>query len=562
MALQTVMIRMMTLFVIFIAVLPVCLGQQHLATGEDADIDADLASALQHTSYKQQELLSQALQIVHSMESAPTCNRLAALNLINDCKSLEQAGTDAKSKSETILDEVKSEYAARLAVCEILGAKATVPRDCTILVPSAQACVKTRFRSFFSRQDTSKKEYCYPESTRPHFERCLRALVGTPQSWTSYSNARQNAVVMCHATRDAIERDNDIATYKTLAEVVNQMITSLKQSGQEMETKGAEQVRLAEKIRESQEQALQAVQVNSETTQSTLKSIISGFRSFAGMMDQATDALSQSLNETLTKSKEDIEQTREQMTRLYRDMATMSSQHAAMHQQELQANHESALANLHENREVAEYGVSTLSSRIYSLQDQIDSSSDKLQNVNQELDNLGKKVGDIGIAAEGLESAIEKTTQAFQVLASLGGWLSNPALCLAILGCFLGFWMSSRKVAGYVFALFGFCYLIYALGMRERLHNLNANTLLPAAETLIEAATRVPPLIWITLALVLIWIVSIAVWAWASDTYLSELEDDQGEKGIFPSIETPNPPMIASPQRRSLKQMLSNVFYF
>lgn len=155
---------------------------------------------------QQQEILSQALRIVHSMESAPTCNRLAALNLINDCKSLEQSSGDGRPNTEMVLDEIKSEYAARLAICELVGAKATVPRECIILVPSTQACVKSRFMSFFSRQDSSKEDYCYPEATRSQFERCLRALEARPQSWTSYSNARQNAVVMCHASRDSVEK--------------------------------------------------------------------------------------------------------------------------------------------------------------------------------------------------------------------------------------------------------------------------------------------------------------------------------------------------------------------
>jgi hypothetical protein len=170
-------------------------------------INSDLASILQTPSIAQQEILSQALRIVHSMESAPTCNRLAVLNLINDCKSLEQNSDNVKLESETLLDEVKSEYAARLAVCELLGAKALVPRECGILVPSPQACGKGRFSSFFSRQkDSANGEYCYPEATHTQFERCLKALESRPQSWTSYSNARQNAVVMCHASRDAIER--------------------------------------------------------------------------------------------------------------------------------------------------------------------------------------------------------------------------------------------------------------------------------------------------------------------------------------------------------------------
>lgn len=178
----------------------------NIADGSKGSVpNTDLAAMLQ-TPLHQQGILSQALRIVKSMESAPSCNRLAALNLINDCKSLEQAPVDAKSNSDNLLDEIKSEYASRLAVCELLGAKALVPKECTILIPSSQACVKHRFMSFFSRTDHPSEELCYPEATHAQFERCLRTLEARPQSWTSYSNARQNAVVMCHASRDAIER--------------------------------------------------------------------------------------------------------------------------------------------------------------------------------------------------------------------------------------------------------------------------------------------------------------------------------------------------------------------
>jgi len=167
----------------------------------------DLASVLQSTPSGQQELLSNALRIIHSMESSPTCNRLAALTLINSCKSLEPSSEDSKKKPDEVLDYVKSEYAARLAVCELIGATVTPPRECAILIPSSNACVKNRFKSLFQWHDEKPgDELCYPEASRSQFERCLRTLDSRAQWWISYSNARQNAVVMCQASRDAIEK--------------------------------------------------------------------------------------------------------------------------------------------------------------------------------------------------------------------------------------------------------------------------------------------------------------------------------------------------------------------
>lgn len=141
------------------------------------------------------------------MESSPTCNRLAALNLINSCKSLEHSPNDSKKNPDEVLDYVKSEYAARLAVCEIIGATVTPPRECAMLIPSSNACVKQRFKSLFQwHEPKPTDELCYPDASQAQFERCLRTLDGRPQWWISYSNARQNAVVMCQASRDAIEK--------------------------------------------------------------------------------------------------------------------------------------------------------------------------------------------------------------------------------------------------------------------------------------------------------------------------------------------------------------------
>lgn len=179
-----------------------------LSTG----MPSDLASKLQHPPIQRQELLSQALRIIHSVESSSSCNRLAALNLINSCQSLEtspKGSNTAGMNSDLGLDEVKSEYAARLAVCELIGAGANIPGICVIFVPSAKACVKYRFSGFWARNDhqsETQDTLCYPEATRSQFGGCLKALEARPQYWTSYSNARQNAVVMCQASRDAIEK--------------------------------------------------------------------------------------------------------------------------------------------------------------------------------------------------------------------------------------------------------------------------------------------------------------------------------------------------------------------
>jgi hypothetical protein len=165
-------------------------------------LNSGLAAMLQDSRIQRHEIISQAFRLLQTMETTPECHQLAARDLMNDCESLENESKDANNGN--VLDNVKSLFAARLAVCELSGAHATVPRECNILVPSSQACVRGGLRYFFSRQEATSTQLCYPEATHTQFKRCLAALEARPQSWTSYSNARQNAVVMCQASKEAV----------------------------------------------------------------------------------------------------------------------------------------------------------------------------------------------------------------------------------------------------------------------------------------------------------------------------------------------------------------------
>ncbi|KAF2262686.1 hypothetical protein CC78DRAFT_605737 [Lojkania enalia] len=508
-------------------------------TTEDPDVNSDLASMLQDTrpSYKQQEILSQALRIVHSMESAPTCNRLAALNLINDCKSLEHAGSDAKANSDIVLDEVKSEYAARLAVCELLGAKAQVPRECTILVPSSQACVKNRFKSFFSRQEPSiAGEFCYPDCTHLQFERCLRALEARPQSWTSYSNARQNAVVMCHASRNAIERDKDLSVYKSLTEVVDGMATMLGQSMQEMQGWIAEQMKFAEQVRMSQDQALQELQNNQEETLSAFDKIRNVFHSFAAGMTKTTDSLKQGLDETLRNSKVNIEQARIEMQALYREMAAISSQHAEAQHKQLQLNHETALASLQYNHESAIYSINIILNAIDSLHDKVEVSSVKVDWLNQGLEDLNRTVDKLGTATEHLRLAIDTTTETIQGLAALVNIAASPRIWLYVIICLIGLRITScLGVSGFIFTSSpGILDLLKTA--QACIKTMNLMTLYSKSAIIVK---NQPTVVLILFGFLSICLLSFAAWSWVDSTYLYKYQGNQGEEGILPRIEIP-----------------------
>lgn len=48
-------------------------------------------------------------------------------------------------------------------------------------------------------------------------EQCLRSLESRPQWWTSYSNNRQNAMIICQASRIEAEKEEMLSLHQSLA---------------------------------------------------------------------------------------------------------------------------------------------------------------------------------------------------------------------------------------------------------------------------------------------------------------------------------------------------------
>lgn len=150
------------------------------------NVDTDLTTLLLDPVNSQSEIYLKAMELLGSIQSAPSCNRLAASSLLTSCKSIEGSSSD----SEHATDDVRSIYAAQLAVCELRSAGALTPPQCALISPTA----------------SEKQAKGYHKIDKYHLSQCLQSLESRPQWWTSYSNNKQNAVVMCRAARVDIEK--------------------------------------------------------------------------------------------------------------------------------------------------------------------------------------------------------------------------------------------------------------------------------------------------------------------------------------------------------------------
>ena len=105
-----------------------------------------LTSKLLQGPIHEPEVYTRAVTILESMEAAPSCHRIATLTLINSCQSLERS-----SSAEVELTEIREEYATRLAMCELMGAKVTVPSQCDRFVPQDGGCKRKRTFAFLDK---------------------------------------------------------------------------------------------------------------------------------------------------------------------------------------------------------------------------------------------------------------------------------------------------------------------------------------------------------------------------------------------------------------------------
>lgn len=171
-----------------------------------------LVSLVERGGDHRSEVYFKAIDLITALESAPSCNQQATATLLKACSTLEHVSIPAKPRSGShaiTLDGVKSTYAARLAICELNGAGAVPPANCSRIVAPQPSRSGRGFMNFMGRGPQRQglaTELNDDTISGEDLSRCLRSLASRPQWWTSYSNARQNAVVMCQAVRSETDR--------------------------------------------------------------------------------------------------------------------------------------------------------------------------------------------------------------------------------------------------------------------------------------------------------------------------------------------------------------------
>ncbi|KAL8708891.1 MAG: hypothetical protein Q9225_007536 [Loekoesia sp. 1 TL-2023] len=208
--------------------------------------DTDLTILLKRSPDSQSQVYAHALQLLESLRVSPSCNRLAASALIHSCQSVDGSNLD----TEESLEDLKSTYAAQLAICEITDAGSRPPGPCEPFVPNRD------YQPSQKLNKGSNRHGGVGNALKGKLGLCLQSLESRPQHWTSYSNNRQNAVVMCQAARTHIEKDDLVKLHKSMVGTSSGANAALAQAVAAANQAMARQEEFGREVRQLQQQIM------------------------------------------------------------------------------------------------------------------------------------------------------------------------------------------------------------------------------------------------------------------------------------------------------------------
>jgi hypothetical protein len=151
---------------------------------------------------------ARVVRLLRSSADKPECYKAATHQLITSCQSIREDTLNPKPSLED-LEKRKSIFAARLAICELREANANTPPQCKPIVSSSVAV--------YDGSSSSPSQLSADQQVRDvELRACLRALEAKPQSWTSYSNNRQDAALLCDVSRNQIIKDEALSLFHLL----------------------------------------------------------------------------------------------------------------------------------------------------------------------------------------------------------------------------------------------------------------------------------------------------------------------------------------------------------
>ncbi|KAI4120263.1 MAG: hypothetical protein LQ338_007140, partial [Usnochroma carphineum] len=382
------------------------------------DLDTDLTVLLGSSPNGQSHVYTQALQLLDSLRASPSCNRLAASTLIHSCQSIDGSASEAEESQENL----KSIYAAQLAICEIKDAGSRPPGTCEPFLPDRHLQL--------SRKLTEGSDQ-HGGAARPLMRKlgpCLQSLESRPQHWTSYSNNRQNAVVMCQAARIYIEKgrfirlirvmatrltnsDNLIKLHESMVGATSGANSALAQAVTAAKEALMKQEEYGKEVKRFQQQVMQDLEASKAETQSYLGNLLkhvesalqSATKQFSGKMkiiEKEADNVGEALSSHATEAKE----LKSNIGRLFQQAVEGSAELAATQAKQWDATSSSAVELQNSLQSLREQEVHSLLGAFDSIHNQLRASNELVAVMYSRQNEMDKRLLNLDKSFASLES--------------------------------------------------------------------------------------------------------------------------------------------------------------
>ncbi|KAI9827907.1 MAG: hypothetical protein M1826_006213 [Phylliscum demangeonii] len=215
---------------------------------------------------------------------------------------------------------------------------------------------------------------------------CLGVLEKKPQWWTSYSNARQNAMVICQAVRSEIEKDELIDLHASMTEVISNLSMSLSYALDQSTVYLRDQKSFADTVHILQSEVRDEMSKISEDSrrttvkladnlESTLQRVHAQMSSTAHEVEAQYDNLKDHIRRSGNSMQEDV-------SRILHELFRASSELVSKQTQEMELNHEVAAQIGSSLRLIREQGMQGMAIGLNGLERQLEVSMRNVANLN------------------------------------------------------------------------------------------------------------------------------------------------------------------------------------
>jgi Tht1-like nuclear fusion protein len=283
------------------------------------------------------------VELLKTLNDKPACHKAATHQLITSCQSIREDAMNPRPSVEN-LETTKSIFAARLAICELRDASARTPPQCApIMTVSARIDMK------ISQNLSKSTTYAAEQISSGDLRACLKALESKPQSWTSYSNSRQYASMICDASRVDILKDEALELFRLLTNIGYDMSHALADALQRAISQQKAEMAFAKALKDLRTEQLQ--------------DLAKAHQENKAVMEESSDQLSKAashVSDTIRSASGSASDLKQIVEAIFRSAATGGAELAYLRFRDAEASHKVVMALHNMVQEVTNNDVAIL----------------------------------------------------------------------------------------------------------------------------------------------------------------------------------------------------------